>query len=118
MRHGALTCLLVLLLGCGSPFSPVVRAPAPSQIPTNSTIRIWTSTGDRVVHHVSIRRDSLIGIVVGQRGPVAETRIAIPVTNIDSLCLVRESGGQRMGAFVVGFAIGAVLVWELIVGGN
>lgn len=117
MRHCLLMSLLVLLAGCGSPFSPVVRAPAPRQIPTNSTVWIWTSTGAWVVHHVSVRHDSLIGEAQLEGEPVAETRIAILMGDIDSLRVIPRQG-QKAGAFLVGFAIGAILMWELVVGGN
>lgn len=116
MRHRLLRSLLVLLAGCGSPFSPVVRAPAPRQIPINSTVRIWASTGEWVVHHVGMRHDSLIGQVQMESGPVAETRMAIPLRDIDSLRVIPRQGGQQGGAFLAGFAIGAILILELIVG--
>lgn len=108
---------MVLLAGCGSPFSPVVRAPVPRQIPTNSTVRIWTSTGERVVHRVGTRHDSLIGQAQVESGPVVETRMAIALRDIDSLRVIPRQGGQKAGAFLVGFAIGAVFLWRLLVGG-
>ena len=116
MGHRLLVALLVLLAGCGSPFSPVVRAPAPRQIPTNSTVRIWTSTGAWVVHHVSVRHDSLIGEAQVERGPIPETRMVISLGDIDSLRVIPGQRGQGAGAFAVGFAIGAILIWKLIVG--
>jgi hypothetical protein len=58
--------------------------------------------------------DTLTGSVLSSRGRGEQTRIVVPLADIDSLQIMP---GQTAGPFLVGFAIGAFLFWRLLGGG-
>lgn len=113
MARRVVAGMLALLLGCHGSGGPVLR-PVPGQDLQNSTIRIWTHSGNQMVYRASIRGDTLTGSVLSSRGRGEQARIVVPVADIDSL---RVMSGQAASPFLVGFAIGAILFWRVLVGG-
>jgi len=91
-----LTLLLMLTLGACARWT-TARPPYPADFPRRQQVQVWTQTQAYRLHAVAIRNDTLSGVPFTLPPECDSCRVALPLTQIDSL----KKGGSDTGPILL-----------------
>ncbi|MEO8201826.1 MAG: hypothetical protein ABI679_14950 [Gemmatimonadota bacterium] len=106
-------CMAILISACAGPWRSVV-APVPQSFERNALVQVWAGERSALLYGVLVRNDSVIGTPLGSRQKCHTSERAWSLASVDSIRI--RKGNRNATTFGIGFAVGAYLMWRLLVG--
>lgn len=118
LRRQASCILLAAVVDCAGAPERVIVPPPPASFKPRQELEVWQGRKAMTLHGVRIAGDSLTGVPAWKPPACDSCRVAIPVSEIDSIRTVHNERAWMVAASLPFVALGAVAVVFALSGGS